>query len=190
MPVHGRAELQRIAGLLKPFAVMRTLFAGGLVLEPQVAAHAEAMFVVLSDPAIYEYENEPPWSVNELRERFAALESRVSPNGQEQWLNWVVRLPDGQLAGYVQATVRSGGTATIAYEFASAFWGRGHARRSLEAMIAELAEGYGVSEFSAVLKQVNHRSLRLLERLGFTMATAEVHALREVERDEHLMWRR
>ena len=168
---------------------MRTLVAGDLELEPQVAAHAEAMFVVLSDPAIYEYENEPPWSVNELRERFVELEARVSPNGKEQWLNWVVRLPDGQLAGYVQATVRHGGQATIAYEFASAFWGRGHARRSLEAMFDELAEGYGVSEFSAVLKQTNHRSLRLLERLGFTLTSPAAHARREVERDEHLMVR-
>jgi [ribosomal protein S5]-alanine N-acetyltransferase len=84
---------------------MRTLFAGDLRLEPQVAAHAEAMFVVLRDPAIYEFENEPPWSVDEVRERFTELESRRSPNGQEQWLNWVVRLPSGELAGYVQATI-------------------------------------------------------------------------------------
>jgi RimJ/RimL family protein N-acetyltransferase len=169
---------------------MRTLVAGDLLLEPQVAAHAEAMFIVLSDPAIYEYENEPPWSVNELRERFTELQSRRSPNGKEQWLNWVVRLPDGQLAGYVQATVHADGRATIAYEFASAFWGRGHARRSLEAMFAELAERYGVLELAAVLKQANHRSLKLLERLGFTMATPEARARREIERDEHLMWRR
>lgn len=169
---------------------MRMLAAGDLVLEPQVAAHAEAMFVVLADPAIYEYENEPPWSVNELRERFSELESRHSPNGVEQWLNWVVRLPDGRLAGYVQATVHSRGDATIAYEFASAFWGRGYARRSLEAMFAELAERYAVLELSAVLKQANRRSRHLLERLGFTMATPKAHVRREVERDEHLMWRR
>jgi [ribosomal protein S5]-alanine N-acetyltransferase len=168
---------------------MRTLFAGDLRLEPQVAAHAEAMFVVLSDPAIYEFENEPPWSVNEVRERFAELESRVSPNGQEQWLNWVVRLPTGALAGYVQATVYPSGRAAVAYEFASAFWGHGHARQSLEAMFEELALQHGVSQLSAVLKQANFRSLRLLQRLGFTRASPEEHQRREVERDEHLMQR-
>ena len=168
---------------------MRTLFAAGITLEPQVAAHAEEMFGVLSDPAIYEFENEPPWSVNELRERFAALESRVSPNGEEQWLNWVVRLACGPLAGYVQATVGPRGSAAVAYEFASAHWGQGHARRSLEAMFAELAECHGVEHLEAVLKKPNLRSLRLLERLGFTMASAEEHARREVERDEHLMVR-
>jgi ribosomal-protein-alanine N-acetyltransferase len=168
---------------------MRTLFADGLRLEPQVAEHAEAMFVVLRDPAIYEFENEPPWSVNELRERFAELESRRSPNGQEQWLNWVVRLPSDELAGYVQATVYPSGRAAVAYEFASAFWGRGYARRSLEAMFDELTERYDVSQLSAALKQANHRSLRLLQRLGFTLASPEEHQRREVERDEHLMQR-
>lgn len=168
---------------------MRTLVASDLTLEPQLAGHAPEMFVVLSDRAIYEFENEPPWSVNELRQRFAELETRVSPNGEEQWLNWVVRLPTGSLAGFVQATVETRGGAVIAYEFASAHWGQGYARRSLEAMFAELAEGYGVDRLSAVLKKSNFRSLRLLERLGFTIATAEEHTRREVERDEHLMVR-
>jgi ribosomal-protein-alanine N-acetyltransferase len=168
---------------------MRTLFVGDLRLEPQIAAHAEAMFEVLRDPAIYEFENEPPWSVNEVRERFAELESRVSPNGREQWLNWVVRLPGGALAGDVQATVHPDGRATVAYEFASAFWGQGHARRALEAMFEELASQHGVSQLAAVLKQANLRSLRLLQRLGFRLASPEEHQRREVERDEHLMQR-
>jgi [ribosomal protein S5]-alanine N-acetyltransferase len=168
---------------------MRTLFAGDLRLEPQLAAHAEAMFVVLSDPAIYEFENEPPGSVDPLRVRFAELESRASPTGQEQWLNWVVRLPTGELAGYVQATVYPNHRAGVAYEFASAFWGQGYARRSLEAMFEELAQRYEVALLSAVLKQQNFRSLALLRRLGFTMMSPEEHARREVERDEHLMAR-
>ena len=42
---------------------MRRVTAGNMVLEPQTTAHAKAMFVVLGDPAIYEYENEPPASL-------------------------------------------------------------------------------------------------------------------------------
>jgi ribosomal-protein-alanine N-acetyltransferase len=38
---------------------MRVIQTGNLTLEPQTTAHAEEMFAVLSDPAIYEYENEP-----------------------------------------------------------------------------------------------------------------------------------
>lgn len=173
----------------KAVARMNTLAVGSLTLEPQVAAHAPEMFAVLSDPAIYEYENEPPQSVEGLRDRFADLETRLSPNGREQWLNWVIRLPDSRLIGYVQATVHAGGRASIAYELNSAHWGRGLARQAVQAMISELIENYGVLRLSAVLKQANERSFRLLRRLGFTLATPDEHVQAEVERDEFLMLR-
>jgi [ribosomal protein S5]-alanine N-acetyltransferase len=168
---------------------MNTLTAGSLVLEPQVAEHAQEMFVVLGDPAIYEYENEPPQSVEGLRERYADLETRLSPNGREQWLNWVIRLPDARLIGYVQATVHADGSASIAYELNSAYWGRGLARQAVQAMVSELIGHYGVVRLSAVLKQANQRSFRLLQRIGFTLATPDEHARAEVERDEFLMLR-
>ena len=41
---------------------MRLIEAGPLRLEPLVPAHATEMFGVLSDPAIYEFENSPPES--------------------------------------------------------------------------------------------------------------------------------
>ena len=100
---------------------MRVIEAGTLTLEPQTVAHAGDMFAVLSDPAIYEYENEPPPSLEWLRDRFARLESRYSPDRQEQWLNWVIRLPTPELVGYVQATVRANGCADIAYVLSSAY---------------------------------------------------------------------
>src|SRR5204863_9057171 len=88
---------------------MRVIETGSLTLEPQTAAHAEEMFAVLSDPAIYEYENEPPPSLEGLRSRFTKLESRRSPSGGERWLNWVIRLPSSELIGYVQATLHPDG---------------------------------------------------------------------------------
>jgi len=168
---------------------MRSIRSGGLSLEPQIAAHAEEMFVVLSDPAIYEYENKPPQSVEWLRERFARLEARTSPDRREQWLNWVIRLPTSELAGYVQATVHPGGRAAIAYELSSRYWGRGLALQAVQAMMTELIERYHVRSMTAVLKRENLRSLRLLERLGFTLASGESNATRELEQDELLMQR-
>src|SRR5215813_4152156 len=170
-------------------ARMRSIRSGGLSLEPQIAAHAEEMFVVLSDPAIYEYENKPPQSVEWLRERFARLEARTSPDRREQWLNWVIRLPTSELAGYVQATVHPGGRAAIAYELSSRYWGRGLALQAVQAMMTELIERYHVRSMTAVLKRENLRSLRLLERLGFTLASGESNAARELEQDELLMRR-
>lgn len=159
------------------------------MLEPQAVAHAEEMFQVLSDPAIYEYENAAPENLDWLRERYRKLETRRSADGTEHWLNWVIRIPRQELVGYVQATVHPDGRAAIAYELASRFWGRGLAFAAVQAMIPVLAEEYGARRLSAVFKRPNHRSRRLLERLGFSLASPELHAELGVEVDEWLMVR-
>lgn len=169
---------------------MRIVATPTLTLEPQTVAHAEEMFAVLSDPAIYEHENEAPPSLEWLRTRFAKLESRQSVDGQQQWLNWVIRLPTSELIGFVQATVHRNGNAGIAYVLASAYWGRGLAREAVVAMMGELNEHYGASTFSAVLKRENFRSVKLLERLSFSIASVAEHVECQVEFDELLMLRR
>ncbi|MGC1817051.1 MAG: GNAT family N-acetyltransferase [Casimicrobiaceae bacterium] len=146
---------------------MNTLRVGHLLLEPQVASHAAEMFVVLSDPAIYEFENSPPEAEAWLERRFARLESRSSSDGTEQRLNWVVRLPAGNLAGYVQATLARDSIAYIAYEFASRHWRQGIGGASVSAMLRELHATYAAQTFAAVLKARNFRSVALLRSLGF-----------------------
>lgn len=153
-------------------------------LEPQLVAHAAEMFQVLSDPAIYEYEGVPPPSIERLTDGYRRRESRVSPDGSEKWLNWVVRLPSGDLAGYVQATVLPQGASYIGFEFASRYWRRGLGTASVSALLQELASAYGVHTFVAVLKTVNFRSMGLLTRLGFEPASAHESAEFESEADE------
>lgn len=131
------------------------------------------MFRVLSDPAIYEFENEPPSSEAWLAERYARLERRVSPDGSQAWLNWVVRLPGGELSGYVQATVLGSGAALVAYELASRHWRQGIGGSAVSAMLDELHSNHGVRLFVAVLKSANFRSLGLLRSLGFRVASSQ-----------------
>lgn len=160
-----------------------------LRLEPQTAAHTEEMFPLLCDPRIYEYENEPPASLAWLRERFTRLESRRSADGREAWLNWVIRLPTGELAGYVQATVDRSRRATIAYILHSRHWGRGIASAAVRLMIDELVGRRGVVALRAVFKRDNARSRRLLERLGFRPVAPGDPATTALEPDEALMVR-
>jgi RimJ/RimL family protein N-acetyltransferase len=152
---------------------IRALQTPRLVLEPQTAAHAEEMYTVLTDPAIYEFENEPPASVDALRARYRKLESGRSPDGTQLWLNWVVRLRgDGNAIGYVQATVLADAQALIAYEFGSAWWGRGLAHEATDAAVRELHDTFGVATVGAVFKRANDRSRKLLNRLGMRETNA------------------
>lgn len=166
---------------------MRTIAAPALRLEPLTAGHAREMFEVLSDPAIYEFENEPPASEEALARRYAMLERRASPDGREAWLNWVIRLPGGEPAGYVQATVLPSGAACVAYELASRHWRRGIGSAAVAAMLDELRDRHRVRLFVAVFKARNHRSAGLLRKLGFEPASAAQCAAFGAEADERIM---
>jgi RimJ/RimL family protein N-acetyltransferase len=145
------------------------------------------MFEVLTDPAIYEFENQPPPSESSLAARYATLETRQSPDGKQSWLNWVIRLPSGELAGHVQATLLGDGAAIIAYELASKWRCPGASTTAVAAVLTELELSYAVNLFVAVIKLRNHRSLGLLRKLGFQSACPEHVARFRTAMDEVLM---
>lgn len=160
---------------------MQTIATPELALEPLGVSHAEMMFELLSDPAIYRYlDYAPPSSVEHLRGVYAQLEARRSPDGVEAWLNWVIRPHGHSLVGYVQATVNSNRGAYVAYVLASKHWGHGYAQKAMQPMLEHLASAYGVDHCLATVEAQNQRSIRLLERLGFRLAGAH-----EVQ-DHHL----
>jgi RimJ/RimL family protein N-acetyltransferase len=166
---------------------MRTITAPLCVLEPQFAEHAQEMFAVLSDPAIYEFENAPPTDEEWLRKRYERLESRSSSDGTQQWLNWVICVPGGKLAGYVQATVLPNLTAYVAYELNSQYWRQGIGSNAVQAVLKELQQQYGSETFIAVLKAKNFRSAALLRKLGFVLVGEEQAARHRDELDELVM---
>jgi len=166
---------------------MQTLKTGSLHLEPLTVAHAEAMFDVLADAEIYRYLDYPaPPSIEHQRNLYARLEKRQSPDGSETWLNWIVRRLGEPPMGYVQATVLPSGDAWVAYVLNSKHWGGGVAHAATEAMMAHLAEAYGVKRYMATVEFENVRSIRLLERLGFRLATEREAGAHELTASERL----
>ena len=148
---------------------METLTTERLALEPLTATHAAEMYDVLRDPALYDHlDYGPPASPDALRSVYRELEPRLSPDGSQLWLNWVVRLGADAL-GFVQATVE-GEDAWVAYVLARAAWGRGYASEATGAVLEHLRTAYGVRRFLAVTEVANERSIALLTRLGFRRA--------------------
>jgi RimJ/RimL family protein N-acetyltransferase len=149
-----------------------------LRLEPQMPAHADELFGPLSDPRLYTHvPQEPPSSLDALRERLALLAARRSPQGDELWLNWVVRDVRGAAPlGRVQATVRTDAPCYLAYEVFPAQWRRGIATEACRRAIEWLIDELHVEHFTAEVDSLNTASLRLLDRLGFRRVTLRANA--------------
>lgn len=148
---------------------MRRVAGEGVTLEPQLAVHAAELYAVIADPGLYEFiDQKAPASEYVLRVRLGKLETRLSGDGTEDWLNWIVRNPAGELVGYVQATVTPDHSAEIAYVLGSAHWRKGYATAACRAMIGELQTYYGATRLTATLDPQNAASLALLRKLGLS----------------------
>jgi len=159
-------------------ALLKTVHTSRLKLEPLKASHAGALFHGLQNAALYEFISErPPESVEALRLRYGRLESRVSPDGRDAWLNWVLRtVPDDGHAGWIQATVHPDRTALVAYVLFREAWGRGYAREAVAALIAHLRDDWDIALVRATVDTRNRRSIALLEALGFARGAVRVDA--------------
>ncbi len=153
---------------------MRRVAGEGVTLEPQLASHAAELFEVIGDPTLYGYiDQKAPLSEAALRERLEILESRLSPDGLEGWLNWVVRNDAGAVVGYVQATVYPTHEAEIAYVLGRPYWRQGYGHAACRAMIDELRSSYSVTCVIATLDPANAASRALLEKLGLSLVSED-----------------
>lgn len=157
---------------------MHLLMSDTLRLEPLTPDHAEAMLPVLADPALYQHlDYGPPPSLAHLRESFTRMARGRSPDGSEQWFNWVVRPlhagQPGEPVGYVQATVIAAGVSWVAWVFGSRHWGRGLARQAAELMIEHLQSVQRIGLLLASAEPGNQRSTGLMQRLGMRPATPQ-----------------
>lgn len=157
-------------------------------LEPMRERHAEALFPVLADPALYRWiDHGPPASVQRLRDVYRRIECRQSPDGQETWLNWVLFASNqaGPL-GFVQASLLSDGRAWVAYVLGQPGWGQGYATEAVATLLAHLFGALGAQQAMATVEQDNTRSIALLLRLDFQRASAAALQGHELTATEQL----
>jgi RimJ/RimL family protein N-acetyltransferase len=109
-----------------------------LGLEPLRIDHADEMVLLLADRSLYAfYDDEPSPTLDDLRSRYERQSAGRSPDGTEVWHNWILRdLATGEVAGFVQATVRGRDgrvTAELAWVVGTAYQGRGYATEAAAA---------------------------------------------------------
>ena len=138
-----------------------------LRLVPLTVADADEMVGVLSGAALYAFTGGAPPGLDELRARYARQVAGRSPDGREEWRNWVLRLePAGQAAGYVQATITGAGQrAEIAWVIGLEWQGRGYAIEAARALVAWL-DSRGVRVIQAHIHPDHAASARVARRAG------------------------
>lgn len=137
--------------------------------EPLCAHHAAVMFPILQPESLYTYlPTDPPPSLESLQERYNFLSGGKSPDGTEDWLNWILFLREnGQAIGFFQATVKLLDSCNIAYSIHPDFWRKGLAKEATNRLITHLFEEYDVPTMTAFIDTRNSASIRLMESLGF-----------------------
>ena len=157
--------------MIVPEDVAWTLDSDRLVLSPMVLDDACDLFGLLRDPALYRFTGGvPPASVDDVRKRIRLPEGRHSPRrspqGDELWLNWTLRLrSSGQAVGYVQAGVREG-RADLAWVVGTPFQSRGYATEAARRAAAWIREHLEVSELRAAIHPEHVASCRVAAHVG------------------------
>lgn len=137
------------------------------MLEPLSAEHADELAPVLNDVALHRFIGGAPADASELRERFARQARGVSPDGQERWLNWVIRERAAAAAlGTMQATVTSADqVAELAWVIGTAYQGRGYAKESA-ALVASWLRTQGVRTLRAHIHPEHDASAAVARSIG------------------------
>ena len=140
---------------------------GRLSLTPLAVADADEMVGVLSGAALYTFTGGSPPSLGELRARYARLAAGRSPDGHEEWRNWIIRRePDRAAVGYVQATIVDGGTrAEIAWVVGLSWQRQGFAAEAVRALAAWL-DARGVTAIQAHIHPDHAASAAVARRAG------------------------
>src|SRR2546423_13682849 len=146
-----------------------------LLLEPltEDAQVIAEMVAVLSDPALYLYTDGEPPDVVELRGRYARQARGVSPDGDELWFNWIVRMrATSEAIGYIQVSlVQDTGVADLAWVIGVPFQRRGYATEAARAVAEWLSSRPEARCVTAHIARANVPSQGVAKRLDLKETT-------------------
>jgi RimJ/RimL family protein N-acetyltransferase len=139
-----------------------------LILRQLTLEDTDFVFRHFSDPAVTQYlMDEPP--VTEYAQAQEIVQSYLEPEGKthNRWV--IVRKSDRQpigTCGYHRWEKQYFRTE-IGYDLGPSFWGQGYMTEAMNTVIRHGFEGMGLNRIDALVYVGNHRSARLLQKLGF-----------------------
>ncbi len=149
-------------------AVFPVLKTSRLVLREIVPGDTERLYHYYSDPMVTEFFMSPIKSLQEAEE---IVDASIGSFYQQRGIVWgLSETPDSPLigtAGY-EAISAYDSRVEIGYDLAKDYWGRGLMKEALEEMLRFSFDVLAINRIEAFILLENTRSVRTLERLGFT----------------------
>ena len=136
-----------------------------LVLREPTTADAVQILVFRGDPEVQRFNDEPLCDVAEAEAFVDFLRSGCAADQRRHWAIWYEGIVVGLMG--LHSWHHHHRRAELGYDMARSHWGRGIA---LEAGRAVITFGFGPMALHRIEAHTiadNHRSVRLLERLGF-----------------------
>lgn len=140
--------------------------------EQLTAAHADELFPILTAPSVLAFidSNGSPPTLEDVRAEYAARANgpAVASMPEERWFNVAIRLSTTPFSaiGRLEATEYDG-WGEVAYLLGAPWWGKGLAFEAMVWWQTHLAANAPGTQWWAAVHPMNHRSIRLLERLGY-----------------------
>jgi len=152
-----------------------------LILEPLEIAHAEKLYLGLSETSLFKFVPGDPLSLAELTERYQRILCGPLDNDIELWRNWAVRLRnvdsgDDNYIGMIETSIFPNDYAHLANFMFSSNQRQGYAHEACAAVITHERESYAIKRVVAEMDVRNTASWRLVESLGFIRTGNKLNA--------------
>lgn len=144
-----------------------------VTIRPLRVEDSSVMVDVLGSEKLYTHIGGGPPTHEELEARYMRQTVGVSPDGTQEWLNWIVLVGTSTMVGYVQASrPMNGTTAEIAWVIGVKWQRQGRATPAVRLMLEKLA-ARGVEDITADIHPANKASEGVARRVGMS-PTGEV----------------
>jgi [ribosomal protein S5]-alanine N-acetyltransferase len=153
------------------FSEFPTLETGRLILREMTRRDADGIFAIRGDYEVTKYNSGAPYS---NLDEAADLIARIAADyDHQEAVRWGVTLKGGddQVIGMVGFNYwsRIDHRASVGYDLARDYWGRGYMPEALRAVIEFGFERMGLHRVEADCSIHNTNSMRVLEKLGFQL---------------------
>ncbi len=152
------------------FSVFPTLTTARLVLREVEPTDAAAVFAFRSDPEVQKHNGTPMQNIAEAEQLITDLRTVIFPN--KYGIQWAVTQPGSdQVIGLFGLNYwdQQHRRIELGYDIAQAYWGQGFAVEGLKPILKWGFEQLNLNRVEAYTIADNHRSVRVLTKLGFTL---------------------